>query len=71
MALVSRMTSVVPGSIPEIRKEPVLSVTNLPLLSPTTAPSEVVTKNSTSLRGLLSALDTFLTNTLPLGALEK
>ena len=65
------MTSVVPGSTPSTRKEPELSVTNLPLASPTTAPSEVVTKNSTSLKGLLSELDTFLTKTLPLGALEK
>lgn len=71
MALVSLMTSVVPGAMPSIKKVPLESVTNLPLLSPTTAPSAVVTKNSTSLKGLLSALDTFLTRTAPLGALEK
>ena len=65
------MTSVVPGSTPSTRKEPAESVTNLPLASPTTAPSAVVTKNSTSLRGLLSLADTFLTKTAPLGAFPK
>ena len=64
-------TRVVPGSMPSMRKEPALSVTNLPLASPTTAPSAVVTKNSTSLRGLLSVLDTFLTKRDPLGLLSK
>ena len=71
LALVSLMTSVVPGSTPSTRKVPVLSVTNLPLASPTTEPSDFVTRNSTSLKGLLSALDTFFTKMAPLGALEK
>ena len=65
------MTSVVPGSTFSTRKQPAESVTNLPLASPTTAPSEVVTKNSTSLSGMLSLADTFFTKTAPLGALEK
>lgn len=65
------MTIVVPGSTFSTRKVPALSVTNLPLASPTTAPSEVVTKNSTSLKGVLSALDTFFTRTAPLGLLPK
>ena len=45
---VSFTTSVVPGLMPLIVKLPALSVTNLPLASPTTVPSAVVTKNSTS-----------------------
>ncbi len=57
--------------MPLMVKLPELSVTNLPLASPTTLPSARVTRNSTSDKGLPVAASTFFTSRLALGLLPK